>query len=135
MESLLEEYAKWSSFRERNLIKPFSALSEVWLLLYDETFITKIHEDKKFFMFVRKKLFWVLNTDHDEQYLMYKGFIESETDELLISIADQVLLTYFEPKLSFFDLCNISIKNDEYNSINAYFINSIRGGEEKAPLN
>ena len=135
MKSLLKEYEKFSSFKERNMIKPFPDLGKVFKLLHNDSFISKIHEDKKFFMFIRKKLFWVLDTDYNDQYLVFKGFIESETDELLVSIADQVLLTYFEDELSFLSLCNISIKNDEYNSITAYFINSRRGGKEKAVLN
>ena len=106
MEELLQEFNKWNSFKERNLIKPFSSLKEIYLLLYDDEFISTIHKDKKFFKFVRKKIFWVLDKN-EEDYLVFKGLRETENDELILILTDQILLNYFEKNLTFLNLCNI----------------------------
>ncbi len=135
MEDLLKQYRKWSPLKEREIIKPFATLEEVWLLLHNDEFISKIHSDRKFLIFIRKKLFWILEENKDDVYLMFKRFDVGESDEALISIADQVLLTYFENNLVFLDLCKISSRNDEYNSLRAYSINSKRGSDYKSPLN
>ena len=134
MKKLLQEFNKWNSFKERNLIKPFSSLREINLLLYDDDFISSIHTDKKFFKFVRKKIFWILDKS-DEEYLLIKGLWETENDELILILINQILLTYFEERLTFLNLCNISVGEDSYNSITAYFINSKRGTKEKENLN
>lgn len=135
MESIYEEYKKWSPFKERSFINPFSTLKEIWLFLLNENFRLKIANDKKFFMFIRKKLFWVLGDNVEEHYLLFKDMDSSETDERVVAIADQILLIYFEENLTFFDLCKISLRNDEYNSITAYSINSKRGDKINPSLN
>lgn len=135
MKELIKEYEKWNVYKERNFIKPFNNLVEVWKLLHNDDFISKINDDKKFFMFIRKKLFWILDNNEENDYLLFKAFPEGETNDRLISISDQVLLIYFEENLSFADLCGISFRNDEHNSIVSYSINSKRGLDTKAPLN
>lgn len=135
MKHLLDQYKKWSPFKEREIIKPFSTLQEIWLLLHNDEFVSKIQSDEKFLIFIRKKLFWVLDENKESAYLMFKGFDQGESNNLLISIADQVLITYFEDNLNFLDLCKISLRNDGYNSLRAYSINSKRGTDQKFPLN
>jgi len=135
MENIYEEYEKWSPFKERSLIKPFSTLKEVWGFLLDENFRLKVANDKRFFMFIRKKLFWILDSNTEEHHLLFKDFDSGETDERVITIADQILLIYFEENLTFLDLCKISLRNDDYNSITAYSINSRRGSSQKSSLN
>lgn len=135
LKKLKKEFSKSSSFKERNLIAPFGSFEEIWLLLYDTEFIAEIHNNKKFFTFVRKKMFWVLDNNKEDYYLLIKGMNESENDKRLLDITDQLLLHYFEDKLTFLNLCQISLRNDSYNSITSYFINSKRGTDAKGPLN
>ena len=136
MEELLMQYRKWSPLKEREIIKPFPTLEEVWILLHNDEFFAKIHSDRKFLIFIRKKIFWILEENKKEDaYLLFKGFDQTETDEFLVSISDQVLLTYFEDNLTFLDLTKISSRNDEYNSLRAYSINSGRGSKQKSSLN
>lgn len=135
MEYLLDQYKKWSPLKEREIVKPFSTLQELWVLLYNDDFISEVHSDERFLIFIRKKLFWILDENKEDAYLMFKGFDEGESDDTLISITDQVLLTYFEDNLTFLDLCKISSRNDGYNSLRAYSINSKRGTDQRSPLN
>jgi len=135
LKTVLSEFEKWSVFKERNFIKPFASLEEVWFLINDKNFLSKVHANKKFYTFIRKKLFWILDTNTEEYYLIFKGFDSLETDTQLIDIVDQILLNYFADNLSFTNLCKISIRNDSYNSLTAYSINSKRGYDQKSPLN
>lgn len=135
MNNLLNEYKEWNSYKERNFIKQFASMEEIWLLLMNDEFIAKVKSDKKFAIFVRKKLMWVLDNNKEESYLLFKGFDEGETEEELIAISDQILLTYYVDNLTLVDLSKISYRSDPYNSIMAYIANSKRGGQAKAASN
>lgn len=135
MKELLNEYDKWSVRKESLPIKPFSSLEKVWLLLNDDDFRLKIRVEKKFFLFVRKKLFWILDENHHDSYLLLRGVELGEDNELVVSIVHQILLTYFSDDLKYLDLIRISLANDEYNSITAYLLQSKRGTDRKKNLN
>ncbi len=136
IQNLIKESKSYRFGKGRKLIKPFGSFDEIWLLLNNIEFEAVIDADENFNFFIRKKLFWILDLNHDATtQLKFKEVSQTEQNTRLVAIADQVLLTYFEEDLNYLFLEGITYRKDPYNSLSSYRINSARGTSQNASQN
>lgn len=135
LENLIKESQSFGFGRGRKQIKPFGSYDEILKLLNEPKFLKAIETDEKFYLFIRKKLFWVLGSPDNMTRVQFKEFGLLKENENIVTIADQVLLTYFGEEMTFAELECIAFRRDVYNSLTAWKINAERGAKSHANLN
>ncbi len=136
LKKLIAEFKSHVLKKGRTIVKPFASFEELYTLLLNPHFQSEINFDDNFYFFIRKKIFWILDQNIDNcTAIQFKGIKEGETNYRLITITDQILLTYFKEDLSFLELQGIVTRKDAYNALTAYCINSTKGADSKSISN